>query len=113
MFVSCLTLHEMGDIVVMGPRQRTFVGLMICQALKEQERDWMVQFFKGRNLTHIGCALGVCIGLMAGLIAGALISRSSSLSVAIWVMLGTVLGVGLLGWVVGAVVSPKGKKEGS
>ena len=71
----------------------------------------MVHYFKGRNLTHLGCALGVCIGLLAGLIAGAIISRSASLSVAIWGMLGATVGVGLVGWVVGALVSPKKKSD--
>ena len=93
-----------------GPRQRLCWSDSLHGAESRIEKR-MVQFFKGRNLTHVGCALGICIGLMAGLIVGALLSRSSSLSVAIWVMLGTMLGVGLLGWVVGALVSPKGKED--
>ena len=73
----------------------------------------MIHYFKGRNLTHLGCTLGICIGLLAGLIAGGMISQSASLSAAIWVMLVTIVGLGLLGWIVGALVSPKTKSDAS
>jgi hypothetical protein len=71
----------------------------------------MFHYFKGRNLSHLGCALGVCVGLMAGLIVGGIISGTTSLTVAIWVMVGLTVGVGALGWVVGAVASPRTKSD--
>ena len=69
----------------------------------------MVHYFKGRNLSHLGCSLGVTLGLLAGLILGALLASSVSLGVAIWAMFGTMLLLGIIGWLVGALLSPKAK----
>lgn len=67
----------------------------------------MIHYFKGRNLTHLGCALGVTLGLLAGLILGALLASSASLGVAIWAMVGVTLLLGIVGWLVGAFFSPR------
>ena len=71
------------------------------------ESSSMIQYFKGRNLTHLGCALGVTLGLLAGLILGALLASAVSLGVAIWAMFGTTLALGIIGWLVGAFFSPR------
>lgn len=73
----------------------------------------MIHYFKGRNLTHLGCALGVTLGLTVGLILGAILARSFSLTVVGWTVLGLTFGVGLLGWILGAVFTQKGKTEPS
>ncbi len=68
----------------------------------------MFHYFKGRNLTHLGCALGVSVGLMAGLILGAILSsRAVSLSVVLWVLFGVTVVLGIAGWMLGAAFSPR------
>jgi hypothetical protein len=72
----------------------------------------MFHYFKGRNLTHLGCALGVCVGLMAGLIIGAVLSsHAAALSTALWAMLGVTVVVGAAGWVLGAAFSSRPTSE--
>ncbi len=67
----------------------------------------MMHYFKGRNLTHLGCSLGVTLGLFAGLILGALLASSVSLGVAVGAMFGVMLVCGIAGWLVGAYFSPR------
>jgi hypothetical protein len=74
---------------------------------RASEKTLMFHYFKGRRLTHLGCALGVSLGLMIGLIVGGALSVSHPLSVAVWVMVGVTVAVGAAGWVVGALFSPK------
>ncbi len=71
----------------------------------------MVQYFKGRNLTHLGCALGVTLGLTLGLILGAILAYSTSLTVVGWVVCGLTFGLGIVGWVLGAVLTQKNQGE--
>ncbi|HEY7126295.1 MAG TPA: hypothetical protein VH540_20290 [Ktedonobacterales bacterium] len=71
----------------------------------------MVHYFKGRNLTHLGCALGVTVGLTLGLILGAILAYSTSLTVVGWLVFGLTFGVGLAGWVLGAVFTHKNSTE--
>lgn len=74
----------------------------------------MFHYFKGRNLTHLGCALGVCVGLLAGMIIGAVLSsHAATLGTALWVMLGVIVVIGAAGWVLGAAFSPRPTPDGS
>jgi len=74
----------------------------------------MFHYFKGRSLTHLGCALGICVGLMAGLVLGGILSsHAAPLGTALWVLLGVTVVLGAAGWALGAALSPRPEGDGS
>ena len=92
-------------------REQTPLLSLYARLQRANDKALMFHYFKGRNLTHLGCALGVSLGLMIGLIVGGALSMSHPLSVAVWVMVGVTVVVGAAGWVLGAIFSPKTKAE--
>jgi hypothetical protein len=86
-------------------------SVVIVFRIPSSDKTLMFHYFKGRRLTHLGCALGVSLGLTIGLIIGAVLSLSHPLSVAVWAMVGVTVAVGIGGWVLGAIFSPSPKAE--
>lgn len=64
---------------------------------------------RGRNLTHIGCTLGLTIGLFLGLVGAIVVLQLSATaeSVALVVFGIVTIGLGILGFYLGAVTTRK------
>jgi hypothetical protein len=62
---------------------------------------------RGRNLSHIGCALGLTIGLFLGLVAAILVLQmwATAQSVAMVVFGVVTIGLGILGFYLGGVTT--------
>jgi hypothetical protein len=62
---------------------------------------------RGRNLSHIGCTLGLAIGLFFGLICAIVVLRmaASALSAAMVAFAVVTVGLGLLGYYLGGVAT--------
>ena len=68
----------------------------------------MMNKLRGRNLAHPGCLIGVTTGLIVGIVlAGVLAMNNVSFNTDLWIWLGRTIGLGALGWIVGAVLSPR------
>ncbi len=58
--------------------------------------------FRGRNLSHPGCLVGITVGLVLGIIvAGILAISNVALNIDLLIWLGLTLGMGAIGWVIG------------
>lgn len=66
-----------------------------------------MQQLRGRNLTHIGCTLGLSLGLFLGLLFAIVVLNISAAaaSAAFWVFALVTLVVGALGYYVGVVAT--------
>ncbi len=62
---------------------------------------------RGRNLSHIGCTLGLTVGLFLGLVAAILVLQvsASAQSTAMLVFGLITVGLGILGFYLGAVTT--------
>ena len=69
----------------------------------------MMKRFRGRNLAHPGCLIGVTAGLTLGIIlAGVLASVFSvSYNTVLLTWLGLTIGLGAIGWIVGSILTPR------
>ena len=58
--------------------------------------------FRGRNLSHPGCLIGVTLGLTLGIIVAAILATLNvALNTDLLIWLGLTLGLGAIGWVIG------------
>ncbi len=71
----------------------------------------MLDQLRGRNLSHVGCTIGLVAGLVVGMIAGIIIiSLFHSSSAADWAALawiGLTLALGVLGFIAGGSASQR------
>ena len=69
----------------------------------------MMKHFRGRNLAHPGCLIGVTTGLIVGIIlAGVLASAFNvGLNAVLLFWLGLTVGLGAIGWVMGSALSSR------
>ncbi|HLY31754.1 MAG TPA: hypothetical protein VKQ36_12055 [Ktedonobacterales bacterium] len=72
----------------------------------------MLQQLRGRNVTHIGCAVGLTIGLLLGMFAAVgviqLVASGAAVTLAVVALVGVTLGLGIIGFWVGWLFSPHG-----
>ncbi len=62
----------------------------------------MMKKFRGRNLSHPGCLVGITVGLVLGIVvAGILAISNVALNIDLLIWLGLTLGLGAIGWVIG------------
>ena len=68
----------------------------------------MMNKLRGRNLAHPGCLIGVTTGLIVGIVLGGVLAMNNvSFNTDLWIWLGLTIGLGALGWVIGAILSPR------
>ncbi len=74
----------------------------------------MLRALRGRNVSHVGCALGLVLGLILGLFAAVgviqFVVSSASVTLAVVALIVVTLGLGILGFVVGWLLSPHGSR---
>ncbi len=69
----------------------------------------MMKRFRGRNLKHPGCLIGITLGLTVGIVLAGILASVFyvPLNTILWIWLALTLGLGVLGWVIGDRLSSR------
>jgi hypothetical protein len=69
----------------------------------------MMKQFRGRNLAHPGCLIGVTAGLIIGIILAGVLAGAFNvaLNTDLLIWLGFTVGLGLIGWIIGDRLSSR------
>lgn len=69
----------------------------------------MMKQFRGRNLKHPGCLIGVTIGLIAGIILAGVLAADFNVAfnTVLLIWLGLVVVLGAIGWITGSRLSSR------
>ena len=69
----------------------------------------MMKRFRGRNLAHPGCLIGVTAGLTFGIILAGVLASVFSVpyNTVLLTWLGLTIGLGVIGWVTGSLLSSR------
>jgi hypothetical protein len=69
----------------------------------------MLNKFRGRNLAHPGCLIGVTLGLTLGIILSGILASvyNTPLSTILWMWLGLTVVLGTIGWITGDRMSSR------
>jgi hypothetical protein len=69
----------------------------------------MMKRFRGRNLKHPGCLIGITLGLTVGIVLSGILASVFyvPLNTILWLWLALTLGLGALGWLIGDRLSSR------
>ena len=69
----------------------------------------MMKQFRGRNLKHPGCLIGVTIGLIAGIILAGVLAANFNVAfnTVLLIWFGLVVVLGAIGWITGSRLSSR------
>ena len=69
----------------------------------------MMKNFRGRNLKHPGCLIGVTLGVILGIIIAGIMAAKFNvpLNTVLWTWLAIILFLGALGWIIGSRLSSR------
>lgn len=69
----------------------------------------MMKMLRGRNLAHPGCLIGVILGTIIGIVLAGVLALTTHLSYTAVTLswFGLILLLGLIGWIIGTILTPK------
>lgn len=69
----------------------------------------MMKQFRGRNLKHPGCLIGITVGMIVGIVLGGVLAAVYNVpmytDMLVW--FGIMLGLGVIGWIIGDRLSSR------
>ena len=69
----------------------------------------MMKRFRGRNLAHPGCLIGITAGLTIGIILAGILAAQLNVAynTVLLIWLAMTVGLGAIGWIVGTILTPR------
>jgi len=88
-------------------------GMWIVCARKQNDIKvslrFMMKMLRGRNLAHPGCLIGVILGTIFGIVLAGVLALTTHLSYTAVTLswFGLIFLLGLIGWIIGTILTPK------